>query len=116
MNEVDKYLNKLDSEQKTELERVRIVIKHTVPNTEEVMSYGMPAFKYNNRPLIYYAAFKDHISIFPTSPVIKNLKKELYGHKISKGTIQFTIEKPLSENLLTKILKVRKLHIDTKQK
>ena len=107
MNEVDKYLAGIDNKQKAELQRIRKVIQHTLPEVEEVISYGMPVYKYNKKYLIGIAAFKDHMSVFPGSGPIESIKGKLKDYKISKGTIQFTLERPIPEYLIKQIIKYR---------
>ena len=67
----------------------------------------MPTFKYNGRPLLYYAGFKDHMSIFPTPEPAEILRDKLKGYKISKGTIQFTLKNPMPDKLLLEIVHLR---------
>ena len=74
--------------------------------TTEIISYGIPAFKYEG-PLIWFAAFSNHCSLFPGASVIKALKNELEGYKTSKGTIQFPVDKPVSAALVKKMVKAR---------
>ena len=89
------------------LEKLRFTIQKAAPKAEEVISYGMPAFKYHGM-LVYFAAFKNHCSFFPGSKaVIARHKSDLISFKTSAGTIQFTIEKPLPAPLVTKIVKAR---------
>lgn len=114
MNEVNKYLSNVPQPQRAELVRVRAVVKRLVPGAQESISYMMPAFTYKNKPLVYYAAFKNHLSIFPTSGPIEYLQNDLTGFKITKGTIQFTLQKPLPETLIQKIVLARKHEIDGK--
>ncbi|MDQ5943844.1 MAG: hypothetical protein QG675_612 [Patescibacteria group bacterium] len=116
MNEVDKYLSDLGSEEKTELQRIRKVVIDMVPDAEEMISYGMPIFKYHKKYLIGYSAFKNHMSIFPGSGPIDSLKSELKDYKVSKGTIQFTLDKPIPEEIIRKIIKHRIREIDDENK
>lgn len=76
------------------------------PGATEAISYGMPAFVCKT-PLIWYAAFSNHCSLFPTASVINMLKKDLLGFTTSKGTIQFPIDKPLQAALVKKLVKAR---------
>ena len=104
---IDAYLKLQPKEVRVVLEKLRQTIKQTAPEAEEVISYGMPAFRCNGM-LMYFAAFKNHCSLFPASgSVIKEMKDELKSYKTSKGTIQFTIEKPLPVSLVKKIVKMR---------
>ena len=112
MNEVDKYLSGIDSKQKTELERIRKIICKTIPEVEEVISYGMPVYKYNKKYLIGIAAFKDHMSVFPGSEPIEKLRSKLDKFKLSKGTVQFTLTNPLPDDILIEMIDIRKRAID----
>lgn len=101
---IDEYLDKIDAPQKTELQRVRSIIKKTVPEAEEVISYGMPVFKYKGRYLVGFSPFKAHMSLFPGSGAVEALKDKLAGYTVSKGTIQFTLDHPLPEPLIKEIV------------
>jgi uncharacterized protein YdhG (YjbR/CyaY superfamily) len=105
---VDEYLAGTPEPARSTLKHVRAVIRSVVPaETIEVISYGMPMFKYNGM-LVGYAAFKNHCSLFPTgSGVIEKFAKELKGYATSKGTIQFPSDKPLADALVKKIVKAR---------
>ena len=104
---VNKYISNLPVEQQIALERVRQIIKNTVPEAQEYLSYKMPAYHFHGM-IGGFAAFKNHCSFFPwDSKTIDVFKDELTGFKTSAGTIQFTPEKPLSEELLQKILRYR---------
>ena len=107
MSQTDAYLDSLPVQNKIVLQHIRDVIHDSVPNVDETFSYDMPAFTYQGKPLIYFAAFKDHLSIFPTAFPIEALKDELVNYKVSKGTIQFTLDNPLSDKLIKKLLKIR---------
>lgn len=107
MTVIDEYLTKVKSPQKEELERVRKAILKVAPEAEEVITYGMPGFKYQGKYLISFAAFKDHMSIFPGSGAIAQLGAKLSKFKLSKGTVQFTLENPLPETTLKKIVEAR---------
>jgi uncharacterized protein YdhG (YjbR/CyaY superfamily) len=103
---VEEYLNALPEAPRRALEKIRVIIKSTAPKAEELISYGMPGYKYHG-PLVYMAAFKDHLSFFPGSSQIIKLYDELKNFKTSKGTIQFTVEKPLPAGIVKKIVKAR---------
>lgn len=109
----DEYLESLSPGQKTTLERVRKAIQATAPDAVESISYGMPAFKYKKKPLIYFGAFKDHLSIFPTAEPAAALRDKLKDFKMSKGTVQFTVEKPLSDGLIRELVQFRMAIIDS---
>jgi uncharacterized protein YdhG (YjbR/CyaY superfamily) len=105
---VEEYLAGVPEPARSTLKHVRAVIRSVVPKeTTEVISYGMPMFKYNGM-LVGYAAFKKHCSLFPTgSGVLDRFEKQLIGYRTSKGTIQFPLDKPLPDALLKKIVKAR---------
>jgi uncharacterized protein YdhG (YjbR/CyaY superfamily) len=104
---VEDYLAAVPEPHRSTLNKVRATIRSAVPKeAEEVISYGIPAFKYR-KVLIWYAAFSDHCSLFPTASVIAKFKDELKSYKISKGTIQFPVDQPPPAALLKKMVKVR---------
>jgi len=107
MTVIDEYLNKLDPLQRNELERIRSIVKEVAPNANESISYGIPTFKVNNKPLAHFAAFKDHLSLFPTSKPIEILKDKLTGFTIARGTIHFTPEKRLPKSVIKKLIAIR---------
>ena len=105
---IDVYLDELpDKNVRTMLENLRQTIKSVAPKAEEVISYAMPAFKYHGM-LVYFAAFKNHCSLFPAnSSLIAKMEKELKPYRTAKGTIQFTVDRPLPAALVKKIVKAR---------
>lgn len=89
------------------LAKMRVTIRSAVPpEATETISYAIPAFK-TKKVLVWYAAFSDHCSIFPTASVIERFKDELRGFSVSKGTIQFPLAKPLPVALIKKLVKAR---------
>jgi uncharacterized protein YdhG (YjbR/CyaY superfamily) len=104
---IDEYLLDIPENQRIALEELRQIIRETAPKAEEVISYGMPAFKYHGM-LVYFAAFKNHCSLFAANAtLIEDIYPELKAYKTSKGTIQFTPEKPLPPDLIKTIVLVR---------
>ena len=105
---IDEYLAGVPEPARGTLNKVRAVIRSAAPpETTEGISYGMPAFKYKG-PLVAFAAFSDHCSLFPMNPsVIEAFKNELKGFETSKGTIRFPVDKPLSAALVKKLVKAR---------
>ena len=104
----DDYLALQPEKVRIVLQKIRQTIQTTAPNAEEVISYGMPAFRYQGRMLLYYAGFKNHCSLFPGSKsIIVKMKSQLKAYKTSAGTISFTVENPLSTSLVKKIVKAR---------
>ena len=104
---VDEYLVSVPEPARSTLIKVRAAIRSVVPaETTEVISYRIPAFKYEGM-LMWYAAFADHCSLFPTASVIQKFKEELKPFRTSKGTIQFPVDKPLPAALVKKMAKMR---------
>jgi uncharacterized protein YdhG (YjbR/CyaY superfamily) len=107
-NEVDDYLAKVPDEARASLEKLRRTVRAAAPKATEGFSYGIPAFKLHGRPLVSYAALKNHCSFFPMSPaVIDAHRKELEGYDTSKGTIRFGVDKPLPAALVRKLVRAR---------
>ena len=105
---VEDYLAALPEGSRAALEKLRKTIKAAAPEATETISYQMPAFKDHGRLLVYYAAFKNHCSLFPASgTVIEALGDELEPYFTGKGTIRFHADKPLPAALVKRIVKVR---------
>jgi uncharacterized protein YdhG (YjbR/CyaY superfamily) len=101
---IDEYLSKAAPQHRAELERIRALVRQLVPSVEETMSYGMPTLKYKERSLVYFTASKNHMSFFPSSWAIEELKDKLTGYKTTKHAIQFTVEKPLPDALIKELV------------
>ena len=91
---------------KSAVNSLRNEIKSVAPESIEVISYNMPAFKMKE-VLVYFAVNKNHIGFYPTPSAIIEFKEELVPYKTSKGAIQFPIDKPLPYDLIRKIVKFR---------
>jgi uncharacterized protein YdhG (YjbR/CyaY superfamily) len=112
MSAFDEYLEGLPPEQKAALERVRAVVAGAAPEAEEGKSYGMPAFLYEGRPLLGFRAAQRHLSVFPFSPAaIEGVKDRLEGFDLAKGTVRFTPDNPLPEDVLVELVRLRKQEI-----
>lgn len=107
MNVIDKYIKQLNPPEKAALERIRKIAKRLVPDGEEVISYGIPTIRYKGKNLIHFAAFKDHLSLFPTGDEELNSIKELDEFRTSKGTLQFTLDRQIPESVIKKIVEIR---------
>jgi uncharacterized protein YdhG (YjbR/CyaY superfamily) len=86
------------------LDQLRTVIKKNAPDAEESINYAMPAYKLNGKPLVYFAAFKNHIGFYATPTGHTVFKKELSKYKQGKGSVQFPVDKPLPIDLIKKIV------------
>jgi uncharacterized protein YdhG (YjbR/CyaY superfamily) len=110
--EVDRYLAALPDEQRVTLQHLRQTVALAAPDAVEAISYSMPAFRLGRHVLLYYAAFKDHLSLFPASGSIRDkLGPDLQDRFSGKGTIQFTPADPLSDDLIRAIVDVRRAEI-----
>ena len=112
---VDEYLAGVPEPARTTLNKIRATIRSAVPaEATEAISYGVPCFKYKG-PVIWFGAFSTHCSVFPTASVIERFKNELKGYPMSKGTIQFPVDKALPAALLKKMVKARLAEIENKK-
>ncbi len=104
--DTDAYIAGYPKETQKNLKLLRAAIKKAAPQAEEVISYGMPAYKWNGM-LVYFAAYEKHIGFYPGSSGIAAFKKELATYKTSKGTVQFPVEEPVPLPLVARIVKFR---------
>jgi uncharacterized protein YdhG (YjbR/CyaY superfamily) len=104
---VDAYFAAVPKPARKMLESMRSVIRSVAPkNAMEVISYRIPAFR-QKKIIVWYAAFSSHCSLFPTAAVIEEFRDELKNYAISKGTIQFPLDKALPSALIKRIVKAR---------
>lgn len=103
---IDAYINEFPDEAKLRLEQMRAIIRKAAPSANEVISYGMPAYKVNG-VLVYFAGYKQHIGFYPTGSGIAAFKQDITRYKNSKGAVQFPLDKPLPVTLITKMVKFR---------
>lgn len=105
--DVEEYLAGVPEPARGTLNRVRAAIRSAAPEATEAISYRIPTFKYKG-PLVGFAAFSNHCSLFPMNPaVIEAFKNELKDFDTSKGTIRFPVDKPLPAALVKKLVKAR---------
>lgn len=106
VRDVDEYISQQPLPLRKTLEKLRFTIKKAAPQADEVISYMMPAYKYQG-VIVYFGAYKNHVGFYPTGAGIAAFKKELADFECSKGTVRFPIDKPLPFNLITRIVKFR---------
>jgi uncharacterized protein YdhG (YjbR/CyaY superfamily) len=112
---IDEYLARVPEPARGILQKIRWAIRSVAPpETTEAISYGIPTFKYKGS-LVWFAAFSKHCSLFPTASVIEQFRNELKGFATSKGTIKFTMDKPLPIALVKKMVKARVRQIEIGQ-
>jgi uncharacterized protein YdhG (YjbR/CyaY superfamily) len=105
---VDDYLADLEPAQRAALQHVRAVVAGVVPDAEEGRSYGMPAFLVGGRPLLGFRAAKKHLSLFPFSPAaVEAVADRLAGYDLAKGTIRFTADRPVPDDVLADLVRAR---------
>jgi uncharacterized protein YdhG (YjbR/CyaY superfamily) len=113
---VTEYLNDLPDNVYTALENIRQIIKFLVPDAEETISYQVPSYKYKGM-LVGFGAAKNHCSFFVMSSTLLNdFKEDIKGFETSTGTIRFTPEKPIPNDLITKIVMARLAENEAKQR
>jgi uncharacterized protein YdhG (YjbR/CyaY superfamily) len=103
---IDEYIAAFPPNIQALLQQIRATIREAAPDSEETISYQMPAFKQNG-VLVYFAAFKNHIGFFPTAQGVEAFKDKLAGYKTSKGTIQFPLDQQLPFDLIAEIVRFR---------
>ncbi len=103
---IDEYISTFPAETQKILQELRATIKAAAPDAEERISYQMPAF-YLKGILVYFAAFKNHISFFPTASGVYAFKDELSAYAGSEGTVRFPTDKPLPLDLISEIVSFR---------
>ena len=108
MSEIDDYLATLPSDQRAELERIRAIVAEAAPDAEEGKSYGIPAFRHGGKPVIGFHAAKQHLSVHPFSTaVIDAVRGRLEGFDLAKGTIRFTPEQPIPDDVIRELVALR---------
>src|SRR3954469_696550 len=103
---VDEYMAAQSEAVREKLEQVRAAIRRAVPEALEGIGYGMPGYKLHGKPLLYFAGFKEHYSLFAASRTFfATLEDELRGYDLRKGTIHFLLTKPVPVKLISRIAK-----------
>ena len=114
---VDEYIASQPETVRTVLRRVRSVIRKALPGMEEVISYQIPAYKLHGTAVVYFAGWKEHYSIYPsTDRVVAALKEDLALYEVSKGTIRFPLSEPVPVKLIGRIAKLRAKEVGERQK
>jgi len=104
---VDEYISGFPGETGDILRQIRKIIKDGAPDAVESIAYGMPAYKTNKKPLIYFAAFANHIGLYATPSAHEKFKQALSGYKQGKGSVQFPIGKAMPYHLISEIVKLK---------
>jgi uncharacterized protein YdhG (YjbR/CyaY superfamily) len=104
---IDEYIATFPEDIRKILEELRATIKAAAPNAEEKISYNIPTFALNGKYLIYFAGWKNHVSLYPIPTGTEAFNKEISKYAEGKGTLKFPLDKPLPLKLITKIVKLR---------
>ncbi len=104
--DIDEYISCYPEDVQARLEQMRATIRKAAPDAEEVISYAMPAFKFNGL-LVFFAAFKHHIGFYATPTGHEEFKDDLAAYKSGKGSVQFPFDKPLPLELIARIVEFR---------
>jgi uncharacterized protein YdhG (YjbR/CyaY superfamily) len=107
MNEIDQYILQFPEETRDILNKIRALIKENAPEAIESIAYGMPAYKLNKKPLVYFAAYKTHIGFYATPSGHEAFKEELSKYKQGKGSVQFPLNQPIPYDLIMRMVKFR---------
>jgi uncharacterized protein YdhG (YjbR/CyaY superfamily) len=111
---VDEYFAAVPEPARRALQQIREAIRSVVPlEATEVISYKIPAFRHK-KVLVWYAAFSNHCSLFPTAAVVERFKDELKGYSTSKGTVHFSLDKPIPVPLIKRMVKARVAESESK--
>lgn len=105
--EVSAYINQFPVPVQEILNKIRELIISTAPDAVESMAYGVPAYKYNTKPLVYFAGYKNHIGFYAIPSGHQAFAKELSGYKQGKGSVQFPLNEPIPYDLISDITKFR---------
>lgn len=107
-SEIDAYLAALDEPKRSTLAELRDAILEVIPDAEQCISYGMPAFRMQGKVIAGFAAFKNHLSYLPHSgSVLKELDTELAAYAKSPGALRFPVDTPLPRSLVVQLIAVR---------
>ncbi len=102
--EVEHYFQTLPPDILALLTKIRTAILETIPNVAESFAYNMPAYKFKDKPLVYFAAFKNHIGFYATPSAHAYFTKELLPYKKGKGSVQFPFNNPIPFALIQKMI------------
>ena len=103
---VDSYIQSFPAETQELLQQLRAAIRQSAPGSTEVISYGMPGYKFHGM-VAWFAGYKHHIGFYPGASGIAAFREELAGYKCSKGTVQFPLGQPLPLELVMRIVRFR---------
>lgn len=105
---IDRYLARLSPEARRAVRSIRAIIRAEARGAEERISYGIPAFRIEDRGFLWYAGWRAHVSLYPmTSSMRRDHAKALAGYELSKGTVRFPLDQPLPMTLVRSLVRAR---------
>jgi uncharacterized protein YdhG (YjbR/CyaY superfamily) len=104
---IDAYIAAFPPEVQAILEQIRMTIREAVPDAQETISYGMPTFTLNGRYLLYFAAYKKHIGLYPAPIGVEEFQEAVSRYGAGKGTLKFPLDQPMPLDLLHTIVQFR---------
>lgn len=107
MNQIETYIQQFPDNVQEILRNIRQLVKDNAPDADELFAYGMPGYKTNKKPLVYFAAFKNHIGFYATPTGHTEFQDELSKYKQGKGSVQFPLDQPIPYTLIERIVKFR---------
>lgn len=116
MDEIEAYIQQHPPDVQVHLRRLRAIVKAHAPEAAEQIAYGMPAYKTHKKPLIYFAAYKNHIGLYATPSGHSEFKEELSIYKQGKGSVQFPLNQAMPYELIERIVKFKVAENSTKRK
>lgn len=111
MNEVNQYISQFPEDVQQDLNKIREIILQEVPEAEEKISYGMPGYYLNGKPLVYFAGYKKHIGFYATPNGHEKFQKEFSKYKQGKGSVQFPLNEEIPYELIKKVVRYRRDNI-----
>ncbi len=111
---IDEYIAGCPDDVQPLLRKIRALVRQSVPEAEEKISYGLPTFTLHGRNLVHFGAFKKHIGFYPTPSGLEAFSDELAPYKGAKGSVQFPLDQPIPYGLIQKIVEFRVKQEDVK--
>ncbi len=113
---MDEYIGTFPNDVRQKLKQVRLTIRKALPGAEETISYQIPVFKKDGKNIVFFAAWKNHIALYPIHTGVESLKKDLAKYKGSKSSIHFPLDKPMPLALVRRIAGLKAKEYSTKEK
>ncbi len=108
---VDEYIDRFEGEVKSRLSKMRTLVRTEVPDAQESIAYGMPAYKLRGKPLVYFAGYDHHVGFYATPNGHEAFKDEFAAYKQGKGSVQFPNDQPLPVDLIKRVVRYRREQI-----